>query len=866
MSNDPTRINELMKKLDALLNQQEAFGEQVKQLKEEINSLKSSEDSKIEKKPEIIVENLQEKVVVEVEDFEAVKLDVKTFDNGVSINGEHYIKFQIKRHNISYTVICLDDGSWKIEKPNKEFIAKGKYWNKGRSVEVTKGSRKGEIIYGERFSSCIADAAGLNVVPIESEEDKLSIGNLEVDSVSKTSIEKYIGENLITVIGIIIVLIGVVFGVKYSIEHNLISNSTRIMLSYGLGVAFLAVGIKLKKKYENFSAVLVGGAMAITYFTTYAAYTFYHLMPQLAAFASMVVITIFTVLFAIHYNRQVMASIGLVCSYAIPFLLSKGDGSVTALFTYIAIINAGILVIALKRYWKKLFYLAFSSTWIIFISWGLVDYNQYEHFEIGLLFTGLFFVMFYITFLAYKLIHNEKFGQLSILMVIINSSLFYGLSFVMLEQNSTGKNYLGLFTLLTAGLHAVVSVILHTRKLSDKNMFYLSTGLALVFITIAIPVELDGAWITLLWGAESVVLFWIGRTKAVKFYEFFSYSMILIALCSYGVNVSDGLIHRTGVTPCVNQTFMMSLYISAIFGGWIYINSLKQHKEQWEERYPAWLKQLGVMLPMILIVIAYNAFRLEFDLYWMNKLDEARVAFYDQKETHLLELIHLNKEFGLMKMVWFINYTMLFFGALYALNYLKLKNIILKRVNMILGVLGVFLFLTTSLLMLSFLREMYVDDDTYKYPVIFFSLSLRYISYVFVAGLVLTIFKSIKEEKNLQLSKTFDIFLHTTILWILGSELINLLDLSGSDEQYKLVLSILCGLYSIFLVAMGIYKKQSHLRIAAIALFAAILVKLFLYDIAHQSTIAKTIVFISLGIILLIISFMYNKYKHLIED
>ncbi|MFT6747920.1 MAG: putative membrane protein, partial [Glaciecola sp.] len=67
-------------------------------------------------------------------------------------------------------------------------------------------------------------------------------------------------------------------------------------------------------------------------------------------------------------------------------------------------------------------------------------------------------------------------------------------------------------------------------------------------------------------------------------------------------------------------------------------------------------------------------------------------------------------------------------------------------------------------------------------------------------------------------------------------------------------------------VVLGIINKKQHLRIGAIILFAVTLIKLFLYDISHLDTIAKTIVFMSLGVLLLIVSFLYNKYKHIISD
>jgi uncharacterized membrane protein len=92
------------------------------------------------------------------------------------------------------------------------------------------------------------------------------------------------------------------------------------------------------------------------------------------------------------------------------------------------------------------------------------------------------------------------------------------------------------------------------------------------------------------------------------------------------------------------------------------------------------------------------------------------------------------------------------------------------------------------------------------------------------------------------------------------------MDLYSPGQSYKLGLSILFGLYALFLVVLGIWKKKAHLRIAAIVLFTATLLKLFFYDLTYLDTISKTIVFVILGILLLVISFLYNKYKALIFD
>jgi uncharacterized membrane protein len=129
------------------------------------------------------------------------------------------------------------------------------------------------------------------------------------------------------------------------------------------------------------------------------------------------------------------------------------------------------------------------------------------------------------------------------------------------------------------------------------------------------------------------------------------------------------------------------------------------------------------------------------------------------------------------------------------------------------------------------------------------------------------IYKFVKKTyEDPQVRVLFDLSLHVVIIWLASSELIQWLELANSSATYKLGLSILWGTYALYMVSYGIWKKQRHMRLGAIVLFGITLVKLFLYDIAQLNTIAKTVVFLSLGVLLLVISFLYNKYKHLIAD
>ena len=112
----------------------------------------------------------------------------------------------------------------------------------------------------------------------------------------------------------------------------------------------------------------------------------------------------------------------------------------------------------------------------------------------------------------------------------------------------------------------------------------------------------------------------------------------------------------------------------------------------------------------------------------------------------------------------------------------------------------------------------------------------------------------------------FDIGLSFTVLIVLSSELISWSDIFGFSGAEKLGLSIFWGIYAVAVIAVGIVQQKKHLRIFGIGLFAVTLLKLFFYDIADLDTISKTIVFVSLGILLLGASFLYNKYTKLLFD
>jgi uncharacterized membrane protein len=680
----------------------------------------------------------------------------------------------------------------------------------------------------------------------------------------KSDIERFIGENLINKIGIAITVIGVSIGAKYAIDHQLISPLTRIILGYLVGFGLLFFAIRLKKSYENFSAVLLSGSMAIMYFVTYAAYSFYELYPQVVAFILMVIFTVFTVSAALRYNREIIAIIGLVGACAVPFLLSEGSENVLILFSYIAIINTGILVISFKKYWKPLYFSAFVLTWLIYFSWYFATYKSNEDLGIALIFLFIFFLIFYLTFLSYKLIKKEKFDIFDILLLLSNSFIFYGIGYSILKDEP-GENILGLYTAGNALIHSIVSVVIYRNRLADKNLFYLVSGLVVIFITIAIPVQWNGNWVTLLWICEAALLFIIGRTRNTSVYEYISYPLLLLSFLSiaedWGKELSEAVNNTSlhGFTPFLNVQFLSSLIFISAFGLILYIYFSKKYVDPFGGN-EATKGLVSFCLPVIFFLVIYLAFRTEISAYWNHIISSSKI---DITGSDLQIRSMSDPDLNSFKSIWLCNYTLLFLALLSFVNTQKIKDQMLGISIFWLSFFAIFIFLFQSLYILSELRESYISQYQSEYfNRTSFNIIIRYICFLFTALSFISTYLWMRREPVADYYKIiFSLLLHLSILWILCSEMLNIMDLLKNTHSYKFGLSILSGVYALMLIAIGISNKRRYLRIAAMVLLGITLVKLFFYDITRLDTIMKTILFLALGILLLIVSFLYNKYK-----
>ncbi len=330
-------------------------------------------------------------------------------------------------------------------------------------------------------------------------------------------LEKFIGENLANKIGIGVLVLGIGFFVKYAIDQNWINEIGRVFIGIFCGAILLGVAHKMRKTFVAFSSVLVGGGLAVLYLTIAIAFHDYHIFSQTVAFIMMVIITAFAVVLSLGYNRVELAILSILGGFASPFMVSTGEGNYVVLFTYIFILDVGMLVLAYYKKWNLINIISYVFTVLLFGAWLVEGFNSDTVNMIlgGLIFATLFYLVFFVMNVINNLKEKAAFKSLDISLLLSNTFLYYGAGMTLLN-NAVGDNYKGLFTAGLGVFNFIFAYTLHKSGRVDKNLVYLLIGLVLTFVSLAAPIQLEGNYITLFWSAEAVLLLWLSQKSGIR--------------------------------------------------------------------------------------------------------------------------------------------------------------------------------------------------------------------------------------------------------------------------------------------------------------------------------------------------------------
>ncbi len=660
-------------------------------------------------------------------------------------------------------------------------------------------------------------------------------------------LEKFIGENLANKIGIGILVLGISFFVKYAIDKDWINEIGRVFIGILCGGILLGVAHKLRKTFTGFSSVLVGGGIAVLYLTIAIAFHEYKIFDQTAAFLLMLGITGFAVIFSLGYNRIELAVLSILGGFASPFMVSTGEGNYVVLFTYILILDVGMLVLAYYKKWNLVNVISYVFTILLFGSWLSARFeNNNTSMVIGAL---IFATLFYLVFFAMNIVNNLKertsFKGTEISILLSNTFCYYAAGMLILN-GEIAEDFKGLFTAALGVFNFIFAYSLFKSSRVDKNLVFLLIGLVLTFISLAAPVQLEGNYITLFWSAETVLLLWLSQKSGIRLMKLAS--VIIMALMVISLLMDWNQIYFNYNT---NQDLTIILnkgYITSVFS------------------------LVSIVLTLFLIRNEHHEDAESVFIYKMLLICGGILLLY---ASQLLELRHQLYQFGVeiaTQNIIIGTYNMIFILGLLLSERKFIKEEVIKRVFSFWGIF----------VMVAYLLYYHQQIVSTRNDFLLSGASLTGFVFHYILILILIVIAALSlkrmhrltefNEKTYNLYSWFYVFFFVFLASAELDHTILLLTNATSPasieftlfQNHKIGYPILWGITSFILIYVGLKSKKKHLRIISLTLFLVTLIKLFTVDIKGISEGGKIAAFISLGVLLLVVSFMYQRLKNIL--
>ena len=633
----------------------------------------------------------------------------------------------------------------------------------------------------------------------------------------KVNYEKFIGENLFGKIGILVFVIGVGFFVKYAIDKDWINETLRTVLGFLTGSALLVVAERLQKKYRTFSSLLAGGAFAVFYLTVAIAFHFYHLFPQTVAFIILIVITLFMSILSVLYDRRELAIISLVGGFLAPFIVSSGDGNYMVLFTYISILNLGMFGLSIYKKWGELPVIAFVFTYLVMGLFLLTGYSTGTAIiSVHLFaFATLFYFIFLLPILILRIEAIKKNRGL-LLVIITNNFIYLLLGILFLRNMELAFKSEGLLSLFIAIINLVLVIWLRMSKKDYKFLIYAMLGLVLTFVSITIPIQLDGNYITLFWAAEMVLLLWLYVKSKIWIYERATLVLMGLTLISYLMDVSAVILSSSSSdTVFLNSSFATSLFVGLAAGAFALM--MGHYRSLFSEsrclRYVPW----NPVMLLTSAAILYYTFMAEFSLHLAGATRSGMMLVFTSAAILILSYA-FKKRFPIEQC------TIPYLAGLGI-------NVLIYAIN--------------------------IWGDQWAHM----SLSPVLLRWLAAAFIIVNLYYVARQYYTIIGLKThFTVYLNVLAL-LLWLTMVRSFLWQAGVEDFDAGFSVSLSIAGFVQMALGMRLHQKVLRIISLSTFGIVLLKLILKDLWAMPTIGKIIVFIILGLILLVLSFLYQKLK-----
>ena len=659
------------------------------------------------------------------------------------------------------------------------------------------------------------------------------------------SMEFAIATNWLLRVGVVILVAGVGFFLKYSINEGLLPPSGRVALSLLAGVAMLATGTQLLgKKYHLFGEGLMGAGIATLYFAAFATNWFGIVEEVLVAFALMGFVTLCAGVLAVRFNSVLTAVLGIVGGYVTPIMLPSPEADFIGLFSYVLILGCGVLGISYRKNWHLLNYLSFVGTYGLFFTMLDRHYDETYFWQV-MPFLIAFFVLYSTIVFFFNLVNRKKSTLLELFGLLTNAGIFFVTSLILVddayEMEWGAAVSLGLAVFYVAHIYYFL-----VRKVRDRELLLSFTGLAAFFLAVTVPLILSGEWITVCWAIQALVMLWIAgkiNSQFLRQVSYLLYGIVLVRFCfidlpgQYGSKVAwaEDLALGAYLRQLAERFVIFGVPVASMAGACRLLKAPLSTASLAIERVndvSEWVHQRWAVKATLAVVLGMLFICLHLELY--------RTFAY----------MYPPMQMPVLTFLWIVMCVLLLY------EYAARPNTVTA------GVLAAF---AAGLIVKLFCFDLAVWQigDTMRYAgeYSFLGASMRLIDFGAIIAFLCFAFMLLGSKvEDRTAGRIFGggalslLFIYTSL------ELNTFLDAYVSGLRPGGI-SILWSVFALSLIIGGIWKDLRVLRYVGLGLFAVVAWKVFFSDMADLGQIWRIVAFFALGILVLSASFVYLKYR-----
>lgn len=656
------------------------------------------------------------------------------------------------------------------------------------------------------------------------------------------SMEYAIASQWLMRLGILILVVGVGFFLKYSFDKNLITPVARVAMAAAAGLGMLIAGTRLLGgRYHVFGQGLMGGGLAMLYFSVFAAANLYQLVDPIPAFALMGLVTVLAGGIAVRFHSMLVAVLGILGGYGTPLMLSTGGVDFFGLYAYLLILGIGVLGMCYWKNWPLVNMLSFVCTYILYFA-AMQAYKPTD-FTTVMSFLTAFFVLFSTMTFLYNLVNRKSSNLFDLGALLLNAFVFFGEGYRLVSA-AHGKDWAAAVTLGLALFYTLHIYYFLMRKIIDRELLVSFLGLASFFVIVTVPIVLSPQWITVSWAVMALVLLWIARqlgSKTLRYVSFVLYGIVLFRFAAIDMPNQFNIPLAAG-TP-------------------------------WAEYWPRLLERIVMFgVPVLSLGGAHRllagwrkdeaaAVSEANDLPEVIPADWAPRALIGMAILMLFGYLHLelNRSVGfayaplklpVLTVLWVMLCGLLLWEAVVRNS----RTLITAVVLMVVAVLAKVFVVDLPAWSLS-------PQFLYDGPYSFHDAALRLLDFgSIVAFLAVAYVCSRSGEKNVDAAWIFAVSGMGVLFVFLTLELNTFLQgfLPGMRAGG---VSILWAVFAFCWLLRGIWRNERPLRYAGLILFLIVIGKVFFRDLAELDSFYRIIAFIVLGVVVLAGSFIYLKYR-----